>query len=84
MSQHASAALIDIKLLGLFEGSNGRSHLVLTGMGLAGDTCHTAQVWINSWGSDASARHMELSLGRKGGQEAQAFWEAPGKLMGWR
>jgi hypothetical protein len=33
MSQHASAALIDIKLLGLFEGSNGRSHLVLTGMG---------------------------------------------------
>ena len=47
-------------------------------------TCHTAQVWINSWGSDANARHRELSLGRKGGQEAQAFWEAPGNLMGGR
>lgn len=39
---------------------------------------HLIIVWINSWGSDASARHMELSLGRKGGQEAQAFWEASG------
>eukprot|EP00434_Breviolum_minutum_P043265 symbB.v1.2.038556.t1/scaffold6050.1/size21439/2 len=39
---------------------------------------HLIIVWICTWGSDAIARHKELSLGRKGGQETHAFWEASG------
>lgn len=38
--------------------------------------CWRPEVWICTWGSDAIARHKELSLGRKGGQETHAFWEA--------
>ena len=39
---------------------------------------HLIILWITTWGYDEMARHKELAFGRKGGQEAHAFWEASG------
>ena len=39
---------------------------------------HLIILWITTWGCDEIARQKELTFGRKGGQEAHAFWEASG------
>eukprot|EP00439_Symbiodinium_sp_Y106_P059694 s4742_g8.t1 len=39
---------------------------------------HLIILWITTWGCDETARQKELTFGRKGGQEAHAFWEASG------
>ncbi|CAE7024405.1 fldA [Symbiodinium sp. CCMP2456] len=39
---------------------------------------HLIILWITTWGCDEMARQKELTFGRKGGQEAHAFWEASG------